>query len=190
MRDCLNDTMLKGGIRSDENMKKQLAYEIKKVQKENSKQVIHFIQKNMKELFPMMAHDQLPSDIRHFHNQYIDRDDAALFAAVDEAGKVLGTIGYLPYDGRFEQLDHLYKHVQTTELVRCYIDVNYRRMGIGTALYENVIDSIRDAGYEKVYLHTHPFLPGGMSFWQEKGFIERLAEENSVWQTVHMDQDV
>src|SRR5690625_444446 len=171
-------------------MKSPLTYTIKKVQKENAEQVIRFIQELLKELFPMMDHDHLPFDILHLNTHYIDRDDAALFVAMDEAGTVIGTMGYLPYDGRFDQLEHLYKHVQTTELVRCYIAENYRRMGIGSALYNTVLRSIHNAGYEKVYLHTHSFLPGGLSFWQAKGFVLRLIEEDSVWQTLHMDKEV
>ena len=171
-------------------MTKHLAYKIKKVQQRDSNHVITFMTEMLKELFPMMDHNQLPFDILHFNTHYIDRDDAGLFIAIDEAGTIIGTIGYLPYDGRFDQLQDLYKHVKTTELVRCYIDANYRRMGIGSALYHTVLRSIQDAGYEKVYLHTHPFLPGGMSFWKEKGFVKRLEEKDSVWQTLHMDQEV
>jgi len=180
----------KGEMRCDKYMKGQLTYTIKKIQKDDSNQVAMFMQELLNELFPMMNHEQLPFDILHLNNHYIDRDDAALFAAMDEAGTVLGTIGYLPYDGRFDQLEHVYKHMNTTELVRCYISERYRRMGIGSALYETVIKSIRHAGYEKVYLHTHPFLPGGLSFWKTKGFIECLREEDPVWQTLHMDKDV
>lgn len=171
-------------------MKGQLTYTIKKVQKENAEQVTMFMQKLLTELFPMTDHDHLPFDILHLNTHYMDREDAGLFVATDKAGTVLGTIGYLPYDGRFNQLNHLYEQVRTTELVRCYIDKEYRRMGIGSALYDTVLRSIHNAGYEKVYLHTHPFLPGGLSFWQAKGFILRLAEEDLVWQTLHMDKDI
>ena len=75
-------------------MKGQLTYTIKKIQKDDSNQVAMFMQELLNELFPMMNHEQLPFDILHLNNHYIDRDDAALFAAMDEAGTVLGTIGY------------------------------------------------------------------------------------------------
>ncbi|MCM3651792.1 GNAT family N-acetyltransferase [Metabacillus litoralis] len=76
----------------------------------------------------------------------------------------------------------------TAEIVKCYIDSNYRRLGIGTILFNQALRFCNDVGYEKIYLHTHLFLPGAIPFWKAKGFEERLAEDNPVWNTVHMDR--
>ena len=41
-------------------------------------------------------------------------------------------------------------------------------------------------GVEVLYLHTHPFLPGALEFWQGKGFAVLQREADPVWQTIHM----
>jgi hypothetical protein len=35
-------------------------------------------------------------------------------------------------------------------------------------------------------MHTHPFLPGAIGFWQKHGFEIVEQEEDPVWQTTHM----
>jgi hypothetical protein len=38
-----------------------------------------------------------------------------------------------------------------------------------------------------MYLHTHPFLPGAIRFWEKQGFgIICIDEEDEVWRTHHM----
>ena len=106
-------------------------YRVKQVGQKDAAQVVDFMTTIRKEVFPMLDHQQLPPDMLHFYAHYIDRRDAALFAALSEAGNVLGTIGYLPYDNRFDELQQFYAQTKTTELVRCYIDPAYRRLGIG-----------------------------------------------------------
>ncbi|WP_152655471.1 GNAT family N-acetyltransferase [Oceanobacillus sp. CFH 90083] len=165
-------------------------YSIKQVQKNNAVQVVEFMKAVRKEVFPMLNQEQIPPDMLHLYTYYMDRKDAALFAAISEDGKVLGTIGYLPYDHRFADLQKFYAQTKTTELVRCYIDSDYRRLGIGSALYDIALKSILAAGYQKIYLHTHPFLPGGIPFWKTLGFEERLAESDPVWRTLHMDKEL
>jgi GNAT superfamily N-acetyltransferase len=178
---------MKSGKRVSEKVSIKPFYRIVKVQKSDSAKVVAFLKAMRKELFPNLVQDCLPLDIQHFNSYYMDQKDSGLYAAMTEDGIVLGTIGFLPYDDRFKQLSPLYNQTKTTEVVRCYIDPNYRRLGIGTALYTTVLNNIRTAGYQKVYLHTHLFLPGGASFWKSQGFVERLAENDPDWQTVHMD---
>lgn len=43
------------------------SYTIKKVQEDDSSQVIDFMMKVRKEIFPMLSQDQLPSDLLHFN---------------------------------------------------------------------------------------------------------------------------
>jgi GNAT superfamily N-acetyltransferase len=68
------------------------------------------------------------------------------------------------------------------------MDPNYRRLGIGTALTNKAISFSLEASYQTLYLHTHPFLPGAIPFWKAQGFVERLAEADPVWKTLHMDK--
>lgn len=38
-----------------------------------------------------------------------------------------------------------------------------------------------------MYLHTHPFLPGAIRFWEKQAFdIIGVDEEDEVWRTHHM----
>lgn len=163
-------------------------YTIKEVQKCEYDQVIQFVMKIRKEVFPMLGQDQLPPDLLHFEQSYIQPEKSAFFAAFSEDGTVLGTIGVYPYDGRFSQLQNCYDVTKTAEIVKCYMDPNYRRLGIGTALVEKATSFSLEAGYQTLYLHTHPFLPGAIPFWKAQGFKDRLAEDDPVWKTLHMDK--
>jgi hypothetical protein len=40
---------------------------------------------------------------------------------------------------------------------------------------------------EVLYLHTHPFLPGAIGFWERQGFAVVDVEDDPVWHTTHMD---
>lgn len=169
-------------------LKSTQSYTIKKVQAREYDKVIQFVMKMRKECFPMLDHDQLPSDLLHFEQSYIQPENAAFFAAYSDEGTVLGTIAVCPYDGRFSQLQGCYDVTKTVEIVKCYIDQSYRRLGIGAALVKEAARFSQEAGYQTLYLHTHPFLPGAIPFWHAQGFTDRLAEDDPVWKTVHMDK--
>lgn len=169
-------------------MKIQQSYTIKRVQEDDSQQIIAFMMRIRKEVFPMLSEDPPPPDLLYFDKHYIQRDNSAVFAAFAQDGTVLGTIGITPYDGRFIDLARFYNSVHTAEIVKCYIDANYRRSGIGTALLNKALSFCSSVGYQKVYLHTHPFLPGALPFWRAKGFEDRLIEDDPVWNTIHMDR--
>ncbi|MBO0997517.1 GNAT family N-acetyltransferase [Bacillus sp. SD075] len=143
-----------------------------------------------KEIFPMLSQDKLPPDLLHFKKHYIQRGNSTVYAARIHDGTLIGTIGIYPYDGRFDQLIDVYNHTHTAEIVKCYIDSKYRRLGIGTTLFKKALKFSMDAGYQNLYLHTHPFLPGAISFWENQGFEIRLAEEDAIWKTVHMDRNL
>ena len=168
----------------------QKPYSIKKVEQEDSDKVREFIVRMRKDLFPMLSQNELPDDILHFEQHYIQRENAGVYAAFFQDGEVLGTIGICPYDGRFEQLEKYYNQTQTAEVVKCYIDADYRRLGIGSQLFKEALKFSSDSGYQKLYLHSHPFLPGGISFWRAKGFEDRLAEDDPIWNTLHMDMNL
>lgn len=170
-----------------EIMNIQQNYTIQKVQACDREQVIAFMMKIRNEIFPMLPPDELPLDLLHFEEYYLQGEDAVVYAAFSPEGKVLGTIGIQPYDDRFYELEMYYSHIKTAEVVKCYIDPQERRLGIGTMLFNRAKEFCKGAGYDMLYLHTHPFLPGATSFWKAKGFKERLAEDDPIWQTLHMD---
>ncbi|MCJ7842511.1 GNAT family N-acetyltransferase [Lederbergia sp. NSJ-179] len=171
-------------------MKSQEVYTIKKVQEDESPQVIDFMMSIRSEIFPMLSKDQLPPDLLHFQSFYLQRKNAIVYAAYSQSRQVLGTIGVCPYDDRFSQLQTFYGDWSTAEIVKCYVDPQARRLGIGTRLFQEALQFCCDVGYQKLYLHTHLFLPGALSFWKTKGFAERWAEDDPVWQTVHLDMEL
>ncbi|WDH80765.1 GNAT family N-acetyltransferase [Paenibacillus urinalis] len=169
------------------NINLSKAYTIRKIEEGPYDQVIAFVMRIRKEVFPMLSSEQLPQDLDQFQQYYVNRKNAAFFAAISEDGSVLGTIGICPYDGRLKQIEGMYDLTTTAEVVKCYTDPTCRRSGIGTALFQAAVSFSRESGYETLYLHTHAFLPGAIPFWTAKGFKGRLAEDDPVWQTLHMD---
>ncbi len=171
-------------------MNRHQPYTIDKAGDEDISQVIEFMMKIRSEVFPMLSKEQLPEDLVHFKQYYIQRENATVLAARLPDGTIIGTIGMIPYDGRFEQLKENYNNIPTAEIVKCYIDTTYRRLKIGTGLFREALNFSQNTGYQKLYLHTHPFLPGAISFWEKQGFEIRLAEDDPIWNTVHMDMNV
>lgn len=146
-----------------------------------------FVRRERHRLFPMLRDKPVPHDLLHFHETYLASNKAAFFAAYKE-GNVVGTIGFVPYDGRFPELEPFIGQKTATEIVKCYVDPDCRREGIGTALFQTAAAQAAAAGYETLYLHTHPFLPGGIPFWQRLGFTGRCSSLDPVWRTLHMDK--
>jgi|SRR5699024_228489 len=167
-------------------MSHEVTYRIERIDFIHATQVIAFLKRMRLELFPAAVHQPLPTDLDAFNSCYVNRPDAAMYAALTNDDKVIGTIGFLKYDERFPFLSKKLRQTNTTEIVRCYIDTNYRRLGIGTKLFTTINEAIAKAGYENIYLHTHPFLPGGAAFWQAQGFTEDFVEKDSPWQTIHL----
>ena len=93
-------------------------------------------------------------------------------------------IGYLPYDHRFSQLDYAGERV--VEVVRLFVLPAYRRRGLAAALFGALRQQALQAGIGCLYLHTHPFLPGAITFWERQGFAVVDVEPDPVWQTTHM----
>lgn len=164
-----------------------VAYTVKSVQKADYKQVIDFVMKMRMELFPMLNNDHLPPDLLHFDEFYIKNEKANFFAVYNEDNQVIGSIGVSPYDHRFEDFQSI---PNAAEIVKCYIDPGYRRLGIGTLLLKEAADFSRNAGYQTLYLHTHPFLPGALPFWKSQGYKEFYVDEDPVWNTIHMSKEL
>ncbi|KAH8730852.1 N-acetyltransferase GCN5 [Phaeosphaeriaceae sp. PMI808] len=106
------------------------------------------------------------------------------FLEARDGNKLIGIIGYIPYDHRHSQISC--KEVWTVEVVRLYVTAQYRRCGLAGALFSALRDDALQDGIECLYLHSPPFLPGVIQFWQRWGFIIILKEDDPVWQTTHM----
>jgi GNAT superfamily N-acetyltransferase len=113
----------------------------------------------------------------------------AFFIAYNENHKIIGAISISFYDNRIDKLKKRYQNKNIAEIGRCYVNEEYRRCGIGSKLFELAKSFAHNKSYEKLYLHTHYFLPGGYHFWQKMGFKITLDEKNNL-QTVHMERNI
>lgn len=145
-------------------------------------EVVTFVEAARRELFPMLAGTPLPHDLAHFASTYLD--GAGCFLEARDDGRLVAVIGYLPYDHRFAQL--CYRAQQVVEVVRLFVLPAYRRHGLAAALFARLRLRAQAQGVDCLYLHTHPFLPGAIRFWERQGFSVVDVEQDPVWQTTHM----
>lgn len=145
-------------------------------------EVVAFVDAARRELFPMLADAPLPNDLARFAETYLE--GAGHFLVARDGGQLVAAIGYLPYDHRFSQLD--YQGLRVVEVVRLFVLPEYRRHGLARTLFAALREQARQAGVECLYLHTHPFLPGAIAFWERQGFTVVDVEDDPVWRTTHM----
>jgi GNAT superfamily N-acetyltransferase len=150
-------------------------------------EILTFVMNARAGMFPMLDPDVMPDDLQRFQDIYLAAA-AGRFLIARHEGQLVGAIGYLPYDGRFAQLD--YSTHKTVEVVRLFVDPDSRRMGLAARLFDALKTVAREQGVEVLYLHTHPFLPGAISFWQRQGFVVVDIEEDPVWHTTHMHRSI
>lgn len=146
--------------------------------------ILEFVLAARAQIFPMLAGAPMPVDLADFAATYLPPADGR-FLLVKEGGRIVAVIGYLPYDHRFAQLDYHGRRV--VEVVRLFVDPAYRRGGLAWRLYEALNELARGQGVEVLYLHTHPFLPGAIEFWQRQGFRIVDVEADPLWRTTHME---
>ncbi|MEN8642536.1 GNAT family N-acetyltransferase [Pseudomonas sichuanensis] len=152
----------------------------------NAREVVDFIDTARRGLFPMLADSPMPRDLACFEESYLEGE--GLFLVAHDQGRLVACIGYLPYDHRFAQLD--YRARRTVEVVRLFVVPEYRRHGLARELFAALSAAAQRAGVEWLYLHTHPFLPGAIRFWEGQGFAIVDVEEDPVWRTTHMQRVV
>ena len=146
-----------------------------------------FLFKMVKKMFNTDENSPYNKDITNLKEVYIDNKKNAIVGAFNESGELIGTIAINQFVDRFEVLKGIYREEVTAELGRCYIEEGLRRKGIGSLLFEEIIQVCKDCGYEKIYLHTHRHLPGGFDFWEKKGFTITVEDDDKD-KTVHMER--
>ncbi|MGC5773110.1 GNAT family N-acetyltransferase [Paenibacillus pabuli] len=157
------------------------------IQEHQVNDAIDFAMRVRREVFPMMDHGKLPVDLERFKEHYVDSADAVFLVAVMGDNRIVGSIGILPYDGRIEAIEGRYPAQSAAEIVKCYVDSEYRRYGIGSLLVRELENVVAELHYTTLYLHTHRFLPGAVDFWKRQGYVV-VVEQDDDWQTVHMDK--
>jgi GNAT superfamily N-acetyltransferase len=142
-------------------------------------QVVTFLNNARREMFPAL-HTQLEDNVARWVQS------GSFLAARDATSKeLIATIGFVPYNHRFPSLD--YRDLLTVEVVRLYVLPQYRRGGLGARLFEELKAKAEEQCVQRLYLHTHPFLPGAVEFWEKRGFGVVDVEKDEVWKTIHME---
>ena len=160
------------------------------IQVEEKKEVSQFVIDNMTRLFPKHASIQMPPyDLVNMENVYMNPQDAVFYTAREVDGTLAATIAVRRYDGRIKVLPTHFGGSAMAEILKCYVDKTKRRMGIGSLLTDEILQFCRSVGYQKVYLHTHKFLPDAVQFWQSQGF-EEILDEKDILETVHMVKNI
>lgn len=146
-------------------------------------QTIDFVMGARAEIFPMLDPHAMPSDLARFRQVYLS-GQGGRFLIAKERERIVAAIGYLPYDHRFPQLD--YRGRRTVEIVRLFVAHDHRGAGLAGRIYDALRQQALEDRVEVLYLHTHPFLPGAIGFWQKQGFEIVDVESDPVWRTTHM----
>ncbi|WP_095099345.1 GNAT family N-acetyltransferase [Pseudomonas sp. Irchel 3A5] len=160
------------------------AVEIVAVAPQEIPAVVDFVLRARAEIFPKLDSAGMPADLANFAQVYSEQGGGRFLIARSH-GQIVAAIGYLPYDGRFPQLD--YGQRKAVEIVRLFVIPEYRRSGLATTIFQALKARAVEQGVDVLYLHTHPFLPGAIGFWERQGFRVVDVENDPVWQTTHME---
>ena len=128
---------------------------------------------------------EFPADLRDFKRMY-GSGNGRMLMAQDAAGKVRATIACRDYDGRFEHLR--FSPQKVVEVVRLFVAPELRRSGLGSVMVDEIRQHAQVCDVDVLYLHTHPFLPGALEFWQAHGFDVIARDVDPLWQTIHMQR--
>lgn len=159
---------------------------IRPVRNDEIDTVVQFTDTARRELYDPTSNPDspLPPDLAQFDSTYISGPGHFLVAHTSE-GELIAGIGYRAYDHRFPHLD--YTSTKTVEVVRLFVHPEHRRHGLAGTLFKRLLEHAKNDGVGCMYLHTHLFLPGAITFWERQGFRVVHMEDDPVWQTVHMD---
>lgn len=147
--------------------------------------VTAFLLASARELFAgRLDPTRVPADLTGFAEHY-GQGCGCLLIARNSAGDPVGSIAYRPYDRRFPRLP--YPGEWVVEVVRLFVRPQYRRHGLARRLFRELLAQAECEGVERLYLHTHPFLPGAEAFWIAEGFRVVERETALPWQTIHLD---
>ncbi|OHW99643.1 acetyltransferase [Colletotrichum incanum] len=165
---------------------------IKPAMADDIAEIAELTNKARAEMFPHQGHkwraQKAEEDSASFQQTFIDHPQGAYLIARSE-GKLVATVGYQHYDYRFSELALETEGV--VEVVRLYVDPDWRRGGLASKTVAVLVQIAKEAGFKQLYLHTHPFLPGAIKFWERQGFtLLRVDVDDLVWQTTHMSRSL
>ena len=123
-------------------------------------------------------------DIFDLEDYYILPDKSNFFVAMDDE-KIVATAAIRPYDKDYEFFKGIYSKEDTASIWRLMVDEEYRRNGLAGELVDAMESFAREAGYDRIYLHSHRYLEAAIPFWKSRGYAVTL-EEDDYDETTHM----
>lgn len=80
---------------------------------------------------------------------------------------------------------------ENCEMKRLYVRPQFRGMGLGYLLAEDIIDYAREAGYRYMLLDTFPFLEAAIRIYRNLGFYEiEQYNDNPMANSVYLKLDL
>ena len=134
----------------------------RKIQAPDDQKIAEIIRANLEKLhldIPGTAY--FDPELDHL-SAYYDSDPAkrAYFVALDEAGQVIGGVGFAEFDGIED----------CVELQKLYLDDSAKGKGYGKDLMCLAEEQARSAGYRNLYLETHTNLAAALGLYEKLGF--------------------
>ncbi|WP_407393588.1 GNAT family N-acetyltransferase [Methanobrevibacter sp.] len=123
-------------------------------------------------------------DIDGIRDYYILPENNSFFIALD-GDKIVATAAIRAYDVDYDLFKGVYSKDDTASIWRLMVDEEYRRHGLARQLVNNMEEFAKNAGYDKIYLHTHRYLDAALPFWKSLGY-EITIEEDDYDETTHM----
>ena len=159
---------------------------IKEIKNDDSEidNVKNFLYGQIKKEYGIGPNMEFHYDIESMNQYYIDPACNSFFIVYCE-DKIVATAGIRAYDKDFDFFKGIYSPNDTASIWRLMVDEKYRRHGLARNLVEVMEDFAKDAGYDRIYLHTHRYLDAALPFWKSMGY-EITLEEDDYDETTHM----
>lgn len=166
-------------------MKNNEEITISKVEDYHVFEALPYVMEFRRQLYPLLDPLIVPKDLVNFEQNYLHTPTGAFLQARTNAGKLIGAIGMMPFDYRFPHLDIDEK--TTVEVARLFVNPEYRRAGIATRLFQELLKTAQQKNIKRLYLHTHPFLQGAYDYWLKQGFKLLKSCYEGTYPTLHME---
>lgn len=146
--------------------------------------VKYFLYNQIKKEYGIGPNMKFHYDIENLGQYYINPSRNTFFIAYC-SDRIVATAGIRAYDKDFEFFKDVYSKDDTASIWRLMVDEEFRRHGVARQLVNAMEDFAMNAGYDKIYLHTHRYLDAALPFWKSVAY-EITIEEDDYDETTHM----
>ena len=146
--------------------------------------VKNFLYAQIKKEYGIGPNMKFHYDIENMDQYYINPSCNSFFI-IYCGDKIVATGGIRAYDKDFEFFKGIYSKDDTASIWRLMVDEKFRRNGLARQLVSVMEEFARNAGYTRIYLHTHRYLDAALLFWKSLGY-KITIEEDDYDETTHM----